>query len=394
MYIVFPRPIRLAIAASHATPWQTKTPQMVISADVVAQAQRVISGAVTAEEDAQNKAIDEAIQLLYPYKPREGQRNALRQLIYKRKDLILIAKTSFGKSMILQAVSVLIHKSVTVIVLPLDQIGLEQAEYITRIGGRPYFLNSATISTRALEDIQKGKFTHVLISPELAISDKFHATAVNPVFKEQLALVVVDEAHLVSQWGRGFRTDYARLGQLRSLFGERVPWFACSATLDAEALKELKKGVGFAPDVTIIRTSIDRPELVIRIGWIPKNSRQNASALRFIFDKGGQSDANSTSIPQQIPKTVVFFDSKKEAYAAMQACRTWLQNSDKHKYSKKQARETIKVFHRDTAKFDKEAIIAEFQRLGEASSIRAIFATEALGLKHLDWASIYRMFGV
>jgi hypothetical protein len=352
----------------------------VISADVVAQAQRVISGAVTAEEDAQNKAIDEAIQLLYPYKPREGQRNALRQLIYKRKDLILIAKTSFGKSMILQAVSVLIHKSVTVIVLPLDQIGLEQAEYITRIGGRPYFLNSATISTRALEDIQKGKFTHVLISPELAISDKFHATAVNPVFKEQLALVVVDEAHLVSQWGRGFRTDYARLGQLRSLFGERVPWFACSATLDAEALKELKKGVGFAPDVTIIRTSIDRPELVIRIGWIPKNSRQNASALRFIFDKGGQSDANSTSIPQQIPKTVVFFDSKKEAYAAMQACRTWLQNSDKHKYSKKQARETIKVFHRDTAKFDKEAIIAEFQRLGEASSIRAIFATEALGL--------------
>jgi superfamily II DNA/RNA helicase len=64
----------------------------------------------------------------------------------------------------------------------------------------------------------------------------------------------------------------------------------------------------------------------------------------------------------------------------MQECRNWLQESDKHKYSKKQARKTIKVFHRDTARFDKEAIIAVFQRLGEDSSIRVIFATEALGL--------------
>jgi len=114
--------------------------------------------------------------------------------------------------MILQTVSILIRKSVTVVVLPLDQIGKEQAEYITRIGGRPCFLNADTISARVLADIQDGKYTHVLISPKLAIGDKFHATAINPKFKERLGLVVIDEAHLVSQWGRDFRTDYARLG--------------------------------------------------------------------------------------------------------------------------------------------------------------------------------------
>src|SRR5256714_2022472 len=182
----------------------------VVSADQVAGAQMIIAGAVRAEEAEQNKAIDEAIQLLYPYAPREGQRNALYQLTYKRKDLILIAKTSFGKSMILQAVSILTRKSITVVVLPLDQIGQEQAEYITRIGGRPCFLNADTISARVLADIRDGKYPHILISPELAISDKFHATAIDPVFKERLGLVVVDEAHLVSQWGRDFRTDYAR----------------------------------------------------------------------------------------------------------------------------------------------------------------------------------------
>jgi superfamily II DNA helicase RecQ len=235
--------------------------------------------------------------------------------------------------MILQVVSILIRKSITVIVLPLDQIGQEQAEYITRIGGRPCFLSADTISNKALEDIQKGRFTHVLISPELAIGDKFHPTAINPLFKQQLALVVIDEAHLVSQWGKGFRREYARLGQLRSLFGDSVPWFACSATLDAETLEEVKKGAGFAPDVTIIRTSIDRPELVIRIGWIPQTSRQKASALRFIFDEENPTDVEvvSTPKPGRIPKTVVFFDSRKDAYAAMEECRKWLQNSDEHK---------------------------------------------------------------
>jgi hypothetical protein len=282
--------------------------------------------------------------------------------------------------MILQAVSILIHRSTTVVVLPLDQIGQEQAKYITRIGGRLCFLNADTISKKILIDIQHGEYTHVLISPELAIGDKFHNTAIHPIFKEQLGLVVVDEAHLVSQWGRDFRTEYARLGQLRSLFGGRVPWFACSATLDAKTLKEVKRGVGFSEDVTIMRTSIDRPELLIKLGWIPNKERQKASALRFLFDRGVPTDTESTPMPQRIPKTVVFFDSKKEAYTSMQECRNWLQESDQHRYSKKQAKETIKVFHRDIAKFDKETIVAEFQQLCEDSSIRVIFATEALGI--------------
>ena len=64
-------------------------PEAAVQSDQVAQAQRIIAGAARAKETEQNKAIDEAIQLLYPYAPREGQRNALRQLIYKRKDLIL-----------------------------------------------------------------------------------------------------------------------------------------------------------------------------------------------------------------------------------------------------------------------------------------------------------------
>jgi len=373
-----PPPERISTESSKRNNYRVKNP--VVPANQVAQAQRIIAGAKGADEVEQNRAIEEAIQLLYPYPPREGQRDALRQLIYKGKDLILIAKTSFGKSMILQAASILMSKSITVVVLPLDQIGQEQTEYITCIGGRPCLLNAKTISTKILEDIQHEKYTHILISPELAIGDKFRKTATNPMFKERLGLVVVDEAHLVENWGREFRTAYARVGQLRSLFGVHVPWFACSATLDAETLEKVKKGAGFDVDVTIMRKSIDRPELVIRLGLIPKKARKNATALRFLFDEGVRAGTESIPMPQKIPKTVVFFDSKKEAYTAMQQCQRWLQKSDQHRYSKKQAKKTIKIFHRNTANFDKEAIITEFQQLGENSSVRVIFATEALGL--------------
>jgi hypothetical protein len=74
--------------------------------------------------------------------------------------------------MILQAVSVLLDKSMSIVILPLDQIGKEQAEYIERIGGRPYFLNADTISNKLLKDVADAKYTHILMSPELAVSQR------------------------------------------------------------------------------------------------------------------------------------------------------------------------------------------------------------------------------
>ena len=104
-------------------------------------------------------AIDGAIAILYPYEPKSGQREALHHLIYQRKDLILIAGTGFSKSMVLQAVSVLLPGSITIVILPLDQIGNEQSNCIQQIGGVPCFLNRKTITPSLLDKIQQGHYT-------------------------------------------------------------------------------------------------------------------------------------------------------------------------------------------------------------------------------------------
>lgn len=135
-------------------------------------------------------------------------------------------------------------------------------------------------------------------------------------------------------------------------------------------------------DVKVLRTSIDRPEIVLRLGWIPRDSRNKFIALRFLFiEPRRQAAGVYVSVDeepptmlsvQDIPKTVVFFDSRKHAHVALQQCIKWFQKIQPS-FTPKQARQVIRVYHRHTAKADKQAIIFEFQRPGAESS-------EALGL--------------
>ena len=125
----------------------------VISADQIDQAQRIIAEAKNTNEAEQNKAIEKVIQLLYFYSSHENQHDALQQLIYKQKNLILITKISFKKSMILQTASILINRSIILVILSLNQINHEQTEYITYINERFFFLNADIINKIVLADI-------------------------------------------------------------------------------------------------------------------------------------------------------------------------------------------------------------------------------------------------
>ncbi|KAJ5567194.1 hypothetical protein N7535_006500 [Penicillium sp. DV-2018c] len=268
---------------------------------------------------------------------------------------MLIAKTHFGKSLIWQAVSLLVKESIAIVVLRFNQTGVEQAECISNLGGKPCILNADTMTDKLLEEVKACKYTHVLLSPALELHDKFRLMAIQPKFQERLSLVAVDDAHLVARWGRNFREGPGQLVQLRILTGHDVPWLACSATLDQATLEKVRGRCAFSPEVKVHRTSINRPEL----------------ALREVRSAGETAHLN-------IPKTVVFFDTASEAYSALWKCRKWLELSDKHRYTPEQTKSFLRVFDQNTAPYDKELIIADFRRLALDSSVRVLFATEAL----------------
>ncbi|KZZ89108.1 DNA helicase, ATP-dependent, RecQ type [Ascosphaera apis ARSEF 7405] len=330
-------------------------------------------------------AIKIAIRILYPYWPREGQVEAIQHLLFEKQDLILIAATSFGKSLVLQSVSLLRTDSMTIVVIPLNQIGQDQLDVIKQRGGSPCFLNGENNNPHTINQIREGHFTHLFISPELVVSPAVSTSLQTPSLLRKINLVAIDEAHLVHHWGDKFRTHYAQLMRLRIALGKKVPWFACSATLPPHTIKTLKDRCGYPRNVKIMRNPIDRPELLLTLAVLAANPGKMFESLRFLFQPDSRHRyAPGEDLPHidpsQIPKTIIFFNTRQEAYNAHQAMIEFLRNHPQYRYSKRLCLDMMKVYTRDTPEFDKKSIISKLQMPGETSPVRVVFATEALGM--------------
>ena len=92
-----------------------------------------------------------------------------------------------------------------IIILPLNAIGIKQKNKIKELlNTHSVYVCSKTISAAMLDNIHIDKYTHVLLSPELLSNKKFHNILTSPTFYAHIGLVVVDEVHLVANWGRSF----------------------------------------------------------------------------------------------------------------------------------------------------------------------------------------------
>lgn len=133
----------------------------------------------------QRELIIEAVELLYCFKPHKEQVDCIQWLLYRQEDLVLVAKTSFGKSLIMQVLPCLRPRSIMIVILPLLALGSEQENAIKKqlspkSAARPVFINSSNISKDMLQEVKTGRYTHILISPELIVGSRFQ-----PILKER-----------------------------------------------------------------------------------------------------------------------------------------------------------------------------------------------------------------
>jgi len=106
----------------------------------------------------------------------------------------------------------------------------------------------------------------VLLSPEIALSDKFKEKVLkDQAFQQHLVLIAIDEVQVVSEWGQNWRGSYSKLALLRDLIDRPVPWLGCSVTLDPVMLAEVRELCGFDPLVRIQRSSINQPDIALVI---------------------------------------------------------------------------------------------------------------------------------
>jgi len=179
--------------------------------------QTTIATLGNADAEQQTLAIGKVIKLLYPHSGCAEQIDCIKYLFYARSNLVLIAWMSFGKNMIMQLLLCFVVESIVIIVLLLNAIGAEQAEKISALPrARPLFINTEVLTRTMLENVCCSYYTHILISLELFVRSKLHLVVTDARFCAYVIAVILDEVHLLNDWGTLFRTSYAKLWKVRA----------------------------------------------------------------------------------------------------------------------------------------------------------------------------------
>ena len=179
---------------------------------------------------------------------RDGQWEAIDSLVNRRERLLLVQRTGWGKSAIYFVATRMLRDSgfgVTLIVSPLLSLMRNQIEAADRMGIRALSINSTNASH--WPELQKRVLADeadlLLISPERFANEDFMEKVLLPV-SERLGLLVVDEAHCISDWGHDFRPDYRRLVNVLQRMPSNMPIVGTTATANDRVIDDARHQLG------------------------------------------------------------------------------------------------------------------------------------------------------
>lgn len=206
---------------------------------------------------------------------RKGQEEIIKEIINK-KDVVAIMPTGGGKSICYQ-VPALILDGITIVISPLISLMKDQVDGLNSIGINSAYINSS-LSNLEINDILlkvKNEDIKILyIAPERLESMEF----LNTISNAKVALIAVDEAHCVSQWGHDFRSSYRRISKFINILRERPIVSAFTATATKEVREDIVKLLDLNNPKVFI-SGFDRENLKI---IIEKGINKKAYILNYI----------------------------------------------------------------------------------------------------------------
>ena len=222
---------------------------------------------------------------------RDDQWTAIRALVAERRRALVVQRTGWGKSAVYFVATALLRgrgAGPTVIVSPLLALMRNQVDAAARAGIHARTINSANLEEweQVHAEIRDGAVDVLLVSPERLNNPGFRDNVL-PRLVETAGLIVIDEAHCISDWGHDFRPDYRRIRTLLSTLPAGIPVLATTATANErvtlDVAEQLSSGEG---EVVVLRGSLDRgslrlavvslPAAPMRLAWLAANLASGA----------------------------------------------------------------------------------------------------------------------
>ncbi|HHU37928.1 MAG TPA: ATP-dependent DNA helicase RecQ [Propionibacterium sp.] len=172
-----------------------------------------------------------------------GQFEAIEALVARRERALVVQRTGWGKSAVYFIAALLRRRAGSgpaLIVSPLLALMRDQVAAAERAGVRAAAINSANVTEwRAIEQHLADDDIDVLfVSPERLVNPRFRAEQL-PTLVDRCGLLVIDEAHCISDWGHDFRPDYRRIRDLIAELPTDVPVLATTATANERVVADV-----------------------------------------------------------------------------------------------------------------------------------------------------------
>jgi ATP-dependent DNA helicase RecQ len=205
---------------------------------------------------------------------REDQWTAISALVAGQRALV-VQRTGWGKSAVYFLATALLRArgaGPTVIVSPLLALMRNQIDAAARAGIRARTINSSNPDDweETYAEISSGTVDVLLVSPERLNNPAFR-DRVLPQLAASAGLLVIDEAHCISDWGHDFRPDYRRLRTLLGGLPAGVPVLATTATANARVTRDVAEqlGAGYDGETLVLRGELDRESLHLSVVQLP-----------------------------------------------------------------------------------------------------------------------------
>ncbi|WP_053961107.1 RecQ family ATP-dependent DNA helicase [Sulfobacillus thermosulfidooxidans] len=199
---------------------------------------------------------------------------------------LAILPTGAGKSLCYQLPSVLLPAP-TVVISPLLSLMREQTQRLNELGIRAAHWSHWEHLGEGTEDVltawARGRLRVIFLAPERLR----HPDLLRQIDRLPCSLLVVDEAHSISEWGHDFRPDYRRIKQFHRLLGQ-PPILALTATATPQVEDDILRQLGLSPEKCLVtRQSMDRANIFLAVEKVASSKEQHHAVLDAIQQESG-----------------------------------------------------------------------------------------------------------